>query len=413
VNVDNWSELAATAAAYFGLAVVGALVFTVLWQRGTFFRAPWLPMQRIRAVPWQGIDVFMGFMVLIVIPILVDESLRKAGFFEWLYGTPRSFDMVNANATDKALRSREELWSMVLATPLQLGLIILSLQQLRQVRLAELGITPVRAGNNAALGFVLWLIITPVALAIYYVALQATPKEWVEEHPIARVTEQPLAVSEWVLLLIATIVLAPLLEELVFRGVMLPWQVQGGWVAEGIIVLCAFVVAILGGAREDGKTFNPDPALFVLAMLPVVFLLWVIQAAYNRPVLIPSPNCPESVPALPASTESRVFAGPPEDKAQAWPVLTTAATRIEAKLAALSRSAAERRPIAGSAVFVNGLFFGMVHSQIWPSPIPLLLLGAGLAWVRYRTSSLVGAFALHALFNAVASLALVFEHVWG
>jgi membrane protease YdiL (CAAX protease family) len=58
------------------------------------------------------------------------------------------------------------------------------------------------------------------------------------------------------------------------------------------------------------------------------------------------------------------------------------------------------------------LFFAAMHSPVWPSPIPLFLLGVGLAWIRYRTSSLVGALMLHSLFNAVTALALVLEHVW-
>jgi membrane protease YdiL (CAAX protease family) len=399
--VDNSSELVATAAAYLGLAVFGALMLAVIWQFSATFR-PWpLPMQRVRPISWQGIDVFMAFVVLAFIPYLVDESLRKSGFFDWLHGGP----------ADKSRRGVEELWSMVLATPLELGLIILSLQQLRRTRLAELGITSIRASRNAALGYLLWLILTPLALAIYYVALQTTPKEWVEEHPIARVAEQPLAIPEWVLLLLVTVGLAPLLEETVFRGILLPWQLRGGWMAQVIIVLCAFLFALVGGVREEGKAFNPAPAVFIVAVLPAVLLAWLIQSAHGPPQTNPSSPAPETMAAAHAA-EPRVFAGPPEETAPAWPELSTPAMRIEEKLANLTRSAGASRAQPGSAILVNGLFFAAMHSTIWPSPIPLFLLGVGLAWIRYRTSSLVGALTVHSLFNAVAALALVLEHAW-
>jgi membrane protease YdiL (CAAX protease family) len=64
------------------------------------------------------------------------------------------------------------------------------------------------------------------------------------------------------------------------------------------------------------------------------------------------------------------------------------------------------------AIFTNGLFFAAMHSAVWPSPIPLFLLGMALAWLTYRTSSLVGAVTLHALVNATAVLSLSFQSVW-
>lgn len=58
----------------------------------------------------------------------------------------------------------------------------------------------------------------------------------------------------------------------------------------------------------------------------------------------------------------------------------------------------------GPAVFGTALLFGMLHVGVWPTPIPLFVLGLGLGWLAWRTQSLVGPIVLHALFNAVGSL---------
>jgi len=304
---------------------------------------------------WKGVDVLLVFLTMEAVPILVDQTLREAGVFHWLYGVP----------ADPSTRGREQLWSLALALPLTMALIVFSLKLLRGTRLTELGVTPVRAGNNATVGYAQWLILTPLTLAIYLLALLVTPEEWRGEHSITQVAQQPLAVSEWVLFFAAAVVLAPMLEELVFRGVLLPWQVRGGWEAQATVAFCTLFLAATKGIRGEGKPFNPAPVVFVLAMLPGVFLVPFLQRRQAAP-----------------DAESALLA------------LETMADQPQL------------------AVFTNGLFFAAMHSDVWPSPIPLFFLGIGLAWVAYRTSSLVGAVTLHALFNAVSALALLLVSVW-
>jgi membrane protease YdiL (CAAX protease family) len=222
------------ATVYLTVAVMGAVILGTLWWLTACVRPPWLPMQRVRQISWNGADVFMAFLIFNGLPILADEALQNAGFFEWLYGP----------AADPATRERQLLWSIVLATPLVLGLIVLGLNQLRGTRLSELGITPGRIGNNIAIGYVLWLIITPAAYAIYYLALVVTPEEWVVDHPISKLAEQPLVVSEWLLLLVGSIVLAPVVEELIFRGLLLPWQMRAGLAGQWVILVLALLVGV-------------------------------------------------------------------------------------------------------------------------------------------------------------------------
>jgi membrane protease YdiL (CAAX protease family) len=354
--------------AYLVLAVVGAAVLTAWWWRDHASRSWRLPMPRSRRISWYGIDVFAGFVLFEMIPALVDATLRKAGLFESLY----------PNADEQSPDKRSLFWSSTLAFPLVFGLMVLGLQQLRGTRPVELGLTRTRAAVNVRLGYFTWLVLTPpiyalMFAAVFLVELAGAAKT---EHPVAEATKQSLVLIEWLLMLASTVVLMPVLEELLFRGLMLPWQLRGGWQAQLTTAFCAlFFAGALGGAV--GKTYNPAPLIFVLAFLPVLLVLPYLLLRHS-----------------------------PREQAVAEDTLVRPGWAEK-----VLRSASDRRAQPILAVCTNGLFFASLHSSIWPSPVPLLVLGIALAWVRYRSSSLVGSITLHALFNAVAALALVLKSV--
>ena len=59
------------------------------------------------------------------------------------------------------------------------------------------------------------------------------------------------------------------------------------------------------------------------------------------------------------------------------------------------------------AIWASAVLFGAVHSHVWPSPVPLVVLAVGLGYLYLRTRSLVGPIVVHAMFNAVSALYLV------
>jgi membrane protease YdiL (CAAX protease family) len=59
------------------------------------------------------------------------------------------------------------------------------------------------------------------------------------------------------------------------------------------------------------------------------------------------------------------------------------------------------------ALYATALLFAAFHASVWPTPVPLFVLGLGLGWLAWRTQSLTGPFFVHALFNAVASAMLL------
>ena len=63
------------------------------------------------------------------------------------------------------------------------------------------------------------------------------------------------------------------------------------------------------------------------------------------------------------------------------------------------------------ALLGSAMFFGAMHSEIWPTPVPLFFLGLALGWVYWRGRSLLSTIVLHALFNAVAFLSLLWPEL--
>ena len=71
-------------------------------------------------------------------------------------------------------------------------------------------------------------------------------------------------------------------------------------------------------------------------------------------------------------------------------------------------SVARRPPRPDSAaVFGTALLFASIHAAVWPTPVPLFVLGLALGTLASRTGSLVGPMVLHGLFNAVTCVMLL------
>src|SRR5262249_41002209 len=65
-----------------------------------------------------------------------------------------------------------------------------------------------------------------------------------------------------------------------------------------------------------------------------------------------------------------------------------------------------RTPV-GPAIFGTALLFACVHAFVWPSPVALFVLALGLGVLAWRSQSLVGPVVLHALFNGVSALLIL------
>lgn len=302
---------------------------------------PLFPPQRQRAVPWGGVEVLGAFLIGQLLPLVFWSIFEKTGLLDWLYFGERPSEEVS--------RLRRGLWAFVAAMPLQIVATVLLLRVLSDSRPYQLGLTDHRLRSNTLSGLLYWLTLTPAVLLLHllvsriYAKLLDSPPD---EHGISKLLQQTDAPADWLLTVLSAVVVAPVAEEFIYRGVLQPWLMRRRYRCD--IVFCfSLLLALL--FREAGLTkaiaaldgwqlfLELNPALFVLLLLPVH--LWLRD---------------------------------------------------------------RKRFSAACAIFNSSLFFAIWHTLVWPTPIPLLFLGAVLGYLAWRTQSLVAPIVLHALFNAVA-----------
>lgn len=252
-----------------------------------------------------------------------------------------------------ATEKRMELWALAFALPFQLLTFPFVFAALSRTRPEQLGLTAHRLGRNALVGLLATLALAPPVYGIYYL-LQRLYSQWgggVEKHPLEDLAVLHLFTGEWVLLTMIATVGAPLLEELTFRGVLQPWLAARRWRSHA---------AMLGA---------------------LLLTVW-----YRREQLLQA--WPQGIGPFAA------------EAAPLWFVLT-----LEPIFLLVSwRSRAPAAP----AIFATSLLFACVHVSVWPTPVPLFVLGLGLGVLAARTRSLVGPIVLHSLFNGISCVQLMF-----
>jgi membrane protease YdiL (CAAX protease family) len=170
----------------------------------------------------------------------------------------------------------------------------------------------------------------------------------VQEHALTLLARQKPLPVEWALIIGNAVVAAPVFEELVFRGVLQPWfGFRSGGAAA---MLAAFGMALAQRVNLIADALQSGGHGLLTALLPALFVVALV------PFFL----------------------------------------------------AVERRPPRSdsAAVFGTALLFASMHAGVWPSPVPLFVLGLGLGMLKSRTHSLVAPIVLHGLFNAVSCLLL-------
>lgn len=304
------------------------LVYCLVWRKRRHGRLiP--PPRRYRHVPWTGPELTLVLLIYITLPYLAMWLLSSAGVLAPV-ADPK-------NMTPEEFKPRMVV--QLLISPL---IVILSLALLRAnsfTKPRHIGFTVWRWRNSLTLGYFCFLIITPTVLGIQYIANVVMKLEGisVQQHPLLQVGGHNA--EPWVLCLIPlqAMIAAPIIEEFVFRGVMLPWLSQrwwGGW--------SAMAAAITIGLTTVEQSRAPLTFALVVSLLGIAFTF--------------------------------------PHRGEQW----------------------ARRAIIGTSIL-----FAMVHAAVWPTPIPLLILGLALGWAAHRTRSLTAPIVLHALFNGVATLMLL------
>lgn len=270
----------------------------------------------------------------------------KSGLFERWYGPKPENDSPDLSLWNY----RTMLWAASLAFPVQVASILLVLTGTSGARLEQLGLTTHRLGDNVVFGYLGWAVASvPVYSVNLLISVLQSSYFHVEpeHHPLTQLWAQHPDHLELALMVLTALVFAPVLEELLFRGMIQPWAGKrwwGGLPLMGVACLIALV------QRQD-KGLGLAITMFFLAMTPGFFI-----------------------------------------------------ARLLGSFLSVLRA---RGANAAGAIYASSLLFAAGHSIAWPQPVSLFLLALFLGYLRYRTQSLVGPIVLHALFNSVACVYLL------
>lgn len=312
-----------------------------------------VPLQR-----WSGPEAVVIFVLAYTLPMLVVEVLRQVDFYARVLPTGSVEARVVApfaavgggpaasrvEQVAQATRTRMDMWARFLAVPL----LLVTGRALRRMTDPPDSVnrSPTRRTADVALAVAAWALVTPVVFGVYlvcnWVMLESGDRP--EVHPLASLGPTDRILDQ-LLFLASTCALVPLMEEYVFRGVLIPWTLRKSYGPAAVMAAAAVFTA---GGAASASGMRVAPVAFVV-LLGVGFVgLFVV--AKRRP---------------------------------RFPIRTAA------------------------AVFSTGTFFASVHSAVWPTPVPLFVLGLGLGYLVARTRGILSATIVHGLFNAISAVVVL------
>lgn len=207
-------------------------------------------------------------------------------------------------------------------------------------------------------GLVACLTVAPVVFGVNLILMLLTRPLG---HPLMKMVQEQPSPSVAVLAVVSGGILAPAAEELMFRGVLLPW---------------------LARPRRPRPAPEGEATIFVEEPADAGFAAEAVPDPENA-FAAPRSSTPYALPGEPGPAD------PP-------PAPEVATGRREWK-----------------ANVITSALFGLVHLTQWPAPIPIFMLSLALGRLYLRTGSLLAAMAMHAAFNSISTLALFLSVLTG
>jgi membrane protease YdiL (CAAX protease family) len=349
-----------------GLSVagVGALVALVLYALSRASRDPLFPPAGPLCPAVNGFALIGAFVVFVVGFPVAATVLSASGFYHRLYGPdfPSGWPEPAANTV-------RYLWAATVAFPVQLALIVGLVRALG-------GVKPLDGRwwtRHAVAGYLTWLMVTPAAFLVFVVANVA--HAWLtgqppDKHPLTALGDA--GGREWALFVLQTVVLAPVLEELVFRGLLLPWLADRRPLPPA-----------------ESPLSIPPPVRPLLVMFLAVGVATVLHVNDVRKAWTAGDHVGAAAHLIPGLFFLLLV-----------PLEFVPLTRLRRHLRIRSRQHVR-------AILASSALFGAFHASVWPSPVPLVVLAVGLGYLYLRTRSLVGPVVVHGLFNAVSAVYLL------
>jgi membrane protease YdiL (CAAX protease family) len=343
--------LAVAAAEVAAVAVPVAVGCGLLARR---LGRPVVPPWRPRPAVWTGFDILFLFFLHLALLSVAATVLSASGALDAVPGPSVAADPAGAVGGAAAAAAAGEraadvrvlrgMWATVFATPALL-LAGLAVRSVVHGRPVRFRLADLPAG--VAFGTLAWVVATPVVFAVHFAAVYLTEISGggVQEHPLTQLATGATAFDRLFFGLVVCLV-TPLAEEFLFRGLLVRWA-AGRWYRSWLLVGAGGLFAVTRGAGEEGG-LSPAPVAFVA-------VLGVGQYALQR--------------------------------------LGRWRGRFPVRMAV--------------SVYATAALFAAAHSRIWPTPIPLFVLGLVLGYLAARTNRITACVVLHGLFNAVSYVYLL------
>lgn len=302
------------------------------------------PRWRLPPFVWPGLTIFPFFVAAQLTPFFI-PLMEKIGLYQAIY--PNGFpapptDSAPGDATQVQFTLKAGWLSLVSVPSLLFAAVMFRSHFFRRpvAWTNELRQLP----RTIALGLLGWATFGTLAFVINAgLTFLFDALKWpITEHPLSKMGANGDGYGG-VLLTLSACVCAPLVEEFLYRGLLVPWA-GGRWFRPWCLLFPAAVLALLAGLKADG-TFQAPAVVFVLVLAVGAYL---IQRFGKRREKFPTHT------AL--------------------------------------------------AVWSSSALFAAAHSSVWPTPIPLFVLGLGLGYLTARTRSWAASAVAHAAFNAVSTV---------
>ena len=246
----------------------------------------------------------------------------------------------DAKTIEPTLAMTEMMFVNAVAQVIMLVLVPLVLRCTSGARLHDLGLSWSGWWRQVAVGLVAMLITTPIVYLVQFGAILIWRPN---SHPLEKMLREQFSVDVGYLALVAGVILAPVLEEMTFRGVLQGWLTK--WMSR----------------RQQ------------------------LIEPLDIPLELVGSEGPDNSPSL---------------SAEYWET----PDRADDLIGDSAPKKAPDSPGAVKAIVITSLFFAAVHGAQWPAPIPIFVLSLVLGTVYYRTGSLIASICLHGAFNGLSTL---------
>jgi membrane protease YdiL (CAAX protease family) len=242
--------------------------------------------------------------------------------------------------------------------------------------------------SNVARGVTVFIWLTPLVLCLHAVFSIVL---WDRPHALTALRTANLNGWDWSLVAFQACLAAPVIEEVLFRGLLQSWLRQTSLLGHLAVVLATLIRAAFGVAYYDAASgmdvIDGGPVVFaVLLVGGYIYSLYRLKRIFDlsddemrvwKPIRIDVPPEDEII------EDAAEVLGQDEKRHQAWQEMTSQLS-----------------------VYGSAMLFAILHVDAWPAPIALFVMGIGLGILARSTQSLIGPIVFHAAFNLVAFIAL-------